>query len=74
MPLLVDEPLAYRPADAARKIGLSLSSLERCQRAGWIKPRVHSRKLTLFRADDVRLLLERIEKNGGLPPDEKSKR
>lgn len=61
------EPEGLRPEAAAEFIAVSTSVLERCRRANWIRPAVDLHKLTIYRPAALRLLLNRIEREG-LPP------
>lgn len=65
------EPEGLRPDDAAYFIGISTRVLDRCQAAGWIKPSVKLHKLVIYRPSSLRLLLNRIEREGLPPMNEK---
>jgi hypothetical protein len=62
------EPEGLRPEDAAAFIGVSARTLDACRQAGWIKPSVQLKRLTIYRPASLRLLLNRIEAEG-LPPE-----
>lgn len=61
------EPEALRPADAAKFIAVSRNVLRDAVLAGWIKPCVCRTRLVSYRPSALRLLLNRIEREG-LPP------
>lgn len=67
------EPVGLRPEDAAAFIGVSRNVLDRCDRAGWVKPAIRQHKLVIYRPGSLVLLLNRIEKEG-LPPLENGTR
>ena len=45
-------------------IGISVDSIDRCRRAGWIKPGHEQHGLVLYDTEDVRRLWTRIKKEG----------
>jgi hypothetical protein len=64
------EPAAIRKEDAARFVGLSEDTLELCIKVGWIKPAVQGNRMCLFDVQELRLLWNRIKRDG-LPKDPK---
>lgn len=54
------EPRLLRPADAAAYIG-GEGMLNRFVRAGWLRPVVQRKKLTLYRRDDLDLCCSRLD-------------
>jgi hypothetical protein len=61
------EPEALHPPDAAKFIAISRTVLRDAVAAGWIKPCVCRTRLVSYRTAALRLLLNRIEREG-LPP------
>jgi hypothetical protein len=61
------EPEALHPPEAARFIAVSRTVLRDAVAAGWIKPCVCRTRLVSYRPAALRLLLNRIEREG-LPP------
>ena len=62
------EPEGLRPEDAAKFIGITPPVLARCRAAGWISPSVSLHRMVIYRPSALRLLLNRIEREG-LPPE-----
>jgi hypothetical protein len=61
------QPIALRPPDAAKYIGISEDVLENCKNAGWIKPGLQLKRMVIYDTGDLILLWRRIKRDG-LPP------
>lgn len=62
----MSQKLLYRPDEAAEVLG-SKELLERCRAAGWLKPALQQKKLTLFAYSELCKCSARIVK-GERPP------
>ena len=58
------EPLAVRPDDAAKMLGVSPDKFQTLVKSGWLAPSVHDRLLTLYDVAHVRRVWERIKREG----------
>lgn len=61
------EPEGLRPEAAAEFIGVSRRVLSDADAAGWVQPCVRRKRCIIYRPSALRLLLNRIEREG-LPP------